>query len=81
MPHIKCNEINTHTLGNNTAGSCQIGFIFNQVDGDCQAFSWIKAFACEIGQIGGPPSKLQLIYSNFILADNQRGATLKFGAA
>jgi hypothetical protein len=36
-------------MGNNTAGSCLIGFIFTKIAGDCQAASWIKAYACKIG--------------------------------
>jgi len=79
FPHIQCSELQTHTLGNNTAGSCDIGFIFTKVDGNCQAFSWISAYACQIGQISGAPNTIALQYSNFIMADNQRGATLKFG--
>ena len=48
FPHIKCNELETNPFANNTAGSCQIGFIFNDIstsDG-CKAFSYVKAYAC-----------------------------------
>lgn len=48
FPHILCNELNTHTMGNNTAGSCFIGFIFNKIPGTCMAASWIRAYACSI---------------------------------
>jgi hypothetical protein len=45
------------------------------------AFSYIKAYACQIGQISGTPQLTALIFEHFILADNGRGATLKMGAA
>jgi len=32
-----------------------------------------------VGQISGAPSTTSLQFYNFILADNMRGATLKFG--
>jgi hypothetical protein len=80
LPHILCSELNTHTMGNNTAGSCMVGFIFNSVGADCQASSWISAYACTIGQMSSAYTKT-LMFSNFILADNQRGGTLKFGYA
>jgi hypothetical protein len=79
FPHVLCSEIDFHSLGNNTAGSCYIGFIFSKVKGTCQAFSWISAYACNIAQMSSPPNTDTLIFSNFILADNQRGATLRFG--
>ena len=47
----------------------------------CQAFSYAKAFACDIGQICGPPGISTIIFSKFIMADNQRSVTLKLGAA
>jgi hypothetical protein len=58
-----------------------IGFIFNTNGEKCQAFSYIKAYACQIGQISGTPQLTALIFEHFILADNGRGATLKMGAA
>lgn len=81
FPHIKCSELETNPFKGNTAGSCQIGFIFNNIptsDG-CKAFSYINAYASQIGQICGPISTTSMIYKNFVMVDNQRGATLKFG--
>ena len=66
-------------MANNLAGSCRVGFILNKIDSDCQGFSKIAAYACEIGQIAGAPNTRSLKFSNFILADNKRGGTLKFG--
>jgi len=67
-------------MGNNTVGSCLIGFIFAKISGDCQAASWIQVYACQIGQMAAPPNTNTLIYSNFVMADNQRAMSLKFGA-
>jgi hypothetical protein len=81
FPHIQCSELETNPFAGNTAGSCQIGFIFNNIPtpDNCKAFSYIKAYASEIGQICGPLSTNRLVFKNFVMVDNQRGATLKFG--
>lgn len=81
FPHIKCSELETNPFAGNTAGSCEIGFIFNNIatSDNCKAFSYINAYANQIGQICGPPSTTRLVFKNFIMVDNQRGATLKFG--
>lgn len=81
FPHIKCNELETNPFAGNTAGSCQIGFIFNNIptSDNCKAFSYINAYASQIGQICGPVGTNTLVFKNFIMVDNQRGATLKFG--
>lgn len=80
FPHIKCGELEVNVMANNTAGSCEVGFIFNDIptDDGCKAFSYIKAYGCEIGQICNPPSTSRLVFSKFMLADNQRAATLRF---
>ena len=83
LPHIICTELETHTMKNNVAGSCTVGFILNK-NGQgsmCMAFSYITAFSCHIGQICGPPSVEALQYSNFKMAENSRSVTLKIGAS
>lgn len=81
LPHIKCSELETNPFKGNTAGSCQIGFIFNNIptSDQCKAFSYIKVYASQIGNICGPVSTTSMVYKNFIMVDNQRGVTLKFG--
>lgn len=37
------------------------------------------AYACHIGNICGAPATSDLVFSNFIMADNRRSITLKFG--
>jgi hypothetical protein len=81
IAHIGCDELEINPFANNTIGSAFIGFIFNKISQDCQAFSYAKAYACSIGQIMGPPSSKQIILSHFVMADNGRGATLKMGAS
>lgn len=77
LPLLPCSMMSQ--LANNVAGSCSIGFILNKVEGDCMSFSGVRAYACGIGQIVNPPNTLSLSLSNFILADNGRAATLRFG--
>jgi hypothetical protein len=47
FPHILCSELETNPFAGNTAGSCQIGFIFNNIPAadNCKAFSYINAYA------------------------------------
>jgi hypothetical protein len=79
LPHVLCSQIEEHNLTGNVAGSCNIGFAFNNIGQSCQAFSWITAFSCGVGQIAGPPNTQTLKYDQFLLSDNVRGGTLKFG--
>lgn len=81
FPHIKCSELETNPFAGNTAGSCQIGFIFNNIPtpDKCKAFSYVNAYANQIGQICGPISTNRLVFNKFVMVDNQRGVTLKFG--
>lgn len=65
-------------MANNTAGSCSVGFIFNDIQTTCKAFSYIKAYACKIGQISNPMDTTELNFDHFVLVDNERGATLRF---
>jgi len=69
----------TNPYADNTVGSAQIGFILNTIGQDCQAFSYAKAFACKIGQISGPMGVTTLILNHFLMVDNGRSVTLKFG--
>lgn len=70
LPHVRCNELSSHTLSNNLAGSCGAGFALTNIGLDCQGFSRIGAYSSSIGQVAGPPSTTTVIYTNFILADN-----------
>ena len=78
IPHIGCDEIDSNPFAHNTAGSCNVGFIFNSIAKDCQASSYLSAYACNIGQLANPDTTT-IKYTNFILADNKIGAVLRFG--
>ena len=77
----RCGDFEANSIANNTASSCNIGFIFNTNGQQCQAFSYAKAFACKIGQICGPPGISSIQFDHFLMADNGRSVTLKHGAA
>ena len=81
LPHTKCTELDNNVMANNTVGSASIGFIFNVVPGMCVGFSYAKAYACDIGQIAGPPGREAIKLTHFIMADNGRSVTLKIGAS
>jgi len=80
--HNLCGEESVNPYAFNTIGSASIGFIFQVASGSsCQSFSNAIAYATTIGTINGPPSVKSLNFSNFVMADNGRGATLKIGAS
>lgn len=54
LPHVRCRDVKNHSLTNNLAGSCSVGFALTEIDLGCQAFSYLQAYACGIGQIAGP---------------------------
>jgi len=62
-------------------GSAKIGYILNTNNQQCQLFSYAKAYGCLIGQISGSPGISKIIFDQFIMADNGRGVSLKFGGA
>ncbi len=57
LPHIPCEQLplKQQIFEENTAGSCEIGFNYNKVPGQCMAATGAKAFACKIGQMANPP--------------------------
>jgi len=62
-------------------GSANVGFILQTNGEKCQGFSYAQAFACNIGQICGPPNIDTIILTKFVMADNRRSVTLKIGAS
>lgn len=80
FPLIQCTDLEENPMANNTVGSALLGFLLNNIQSSdyCKAFSYIKAYGCEIGQITNPTDTSQLIFEHFIMVDNQRGVTLKF---
>lgn len=78
FPHITCDDLELNPFAYNTAGSCNVGFIFNSIGSECQGASYLSAYACNIAQVANPDASA-LKFSKFILADNKMGAVLKFG--
>ena len=83
LPHVQCDELESHKLKNNIAGSCDIGFALNK-DGHnskCMAFSYAKGFYNALGMICGPPNNNAVKFSKFLMAENDRSITLKLGSS
>lgn len=78
---IGCQSLEENYFGNNTAGSCGLGYLLKGIDTSdkCQGFSYLRAYACRVGQSANPMYTSELIYQHFILVDNIRGASLNFG--
>ena len=63
----------------NTAGSCDIGWIFARGQGDCLASKGVYAYGCQIGTMLNPPSTVTTKFYNYILADSIRSMTIRIG--
>lgn len=83
FPLLPCSLIPYNPFSNNLAGSAEgNGYLLHKVTTDsCLGFSGVRAYACSVGQIANPPGTTQLQYSNYILADNIRSISLRFGLA
>lgn len=80
LPYIPCDLIDTPPYEDNTVGSAIVGHVFNKIPStSCLAASGAKAYACNIAHIASSPGTIQTIYTKFMMADSNRGVTLRFG--
>jgi hypothetical protein len=81
FPFVPCQYLGQGSVGfqNNTAGTCTTGFLVNVVPGACLGFEWVKAYSNTIGFLASPAGPNNMLYQNFILADNGRGMNLRHG--
>lgn len=78
FPFIPCGS--TSPFIQNTVGTALVGYLLTgDGQGQCLSFSGIRAYACIVGQISSPPNTLELYFSNFVMADNGRSVSLRFG--
>jgi hypothetical protein len=54
LPLISCDQLDYNPFAYNTAGSCAIGFQLSSSEAQCQAFSYLSAYACSTGQTANP---------------------------
>jgi hypothetical protein len=79
VPDVNCDDIEIYPFSGNTAGSCEIGWIFARGNGGCLAAKGIMAYGSRIGHIMNPPGIWTIKHKNFILADNMRSLTMRIG--
>ena len=48
-------------------------------DDSCLGYTGARVYAAKVGHISSPPGTAQLQISNYIIADSQRGLSLRFG--
>jgi hypothetical protein len=70
-----------YPFAGNTAGSCDIAWIFARGTGDCLAAKGVYAYASNIGHIQNPPNTVTVKFKDFILADNGRSMTIRIGGS
>lgn len=80
LPSVPCQYLDRYPFLNNTAGSAEIGFMFEKIDlQTCLAIKGGIAYASEIGlQVNMPGTHTKVIYDGFFFADNERGITLRY---
>ena len=83
MPFIPCEMMSSTPFAGNTAGTIgEIGFLLIRTTDDaCLGYTGVRAYAAKVGHISSPPGTAQLQISNYIVADSQRGLSLRFGLA
>ena len=84
LPFLTCSQLSSNPFVNNTAGSAEAnGFLLDRglTSDTCLGFSGVKAYGCNVGQMASPPGTASLSYSDYILADNKLGMSLRFGLA
>lgn len=81
MPFLACSQVASTPFTNNVAGTAlEVGFLIIRTTGDsCLGYSGVRAYACKVGHISSPPGTSQLQLTNYIIADSQRGLSLRFG--
>lgn len=72
FPHVECDFLDNELFYDNTAGSCEVGFIYNKNRKleECQGVSNIKAYSNKIGMIAHPAGYPRLNYSTMMFAEN-----------
>jgi hypothetical protein len=81
VPDVACDDIDLYPFAGNTAGSCDIGWIFARGPGSCLASKGVYAYGSQIGTMQNPPDTVTVKFKNFILADNVRSMTIRIGGA
>jgi hypothetical protein len=80
LPFVPCSLADTPPYDDNTVGSALMGWTFNKIPGEsCLAGSGAKAYACRIAHIASSPQTITIIFQKFMMADSNRGVTLRFG--
>ena len=64
-------------MKNNTAGSCEIGFLFHDGDGLCASAHGLMVYGSKIGVLGNPSQTRNLYYKFLIVIDCVVGVVLK----
>ena len=80
FPSTQCENMDTYPFVHNTAGSCEVAFMYDKVGGStCIGAKGAIGYASEIGLMANQPGGYtKLIYQEMIFTDNKRGVTLRY---
>ena len=83
LPATECSRIGSYPYSNNTAGSCEVAFVYESaatVSSPCLAAKGAIAYASKAGLMANLASSnlSQVEYSQMMFADNLRAVSLRF---
>ena len=80
FPFCPCDNNDTYPFVDNTAGSCEVAFMYERISGPkCIFASRIVAYSSFIGLMANPTGTYdKLIYDKMFFADNKRAITLRY---
>ena len=64
-------------MTDNTAGSCEIGFLLHDGDGRCASAHGLMVYGSKIGVLGNPSKARNLFYKDLVVIDCEVGVALK----
>ena len=79
MVDVRCEDMENYPFAFNTAGSCEIGWILAAGNSSCLGSKGVMSYSCKIGHIMNPKAHTTK-FLNYIMADNNRSATIRIGS-
>ncbi len=83
LPATECSRIGSYSYSNNTAGSCEVAFVYESAStasSSCLAAKGAIAYASKVGLMANLASAnlSRVEYSGMMFADNFRALSLRF---
>jgi hypothetical protein len=78
LPFVPCDYLDhRYPFEGNTAGSCYIGFIYDQSSADCLGAKGATGYATKVGLMVNPNGAREVLFDKMFFTDSKRGITLR----